>query len=242
MGRKILKIRPLDNFRPIHGKWGGKYTKSEIHKNENNNKIHVSQEPFLLSATMSATMPDTLSATMCNNMSAKNKKIVIIICQPSCQPQCRPSCRPPCPPPCRPPCASLCQPPCRSLRCRRISILSASLNPHIVERRDIIAVADMVADTAADKKKLFLVDMLLHMVADKVPGIVANMAADNFFVLFFVLGWHVVADGNRQGGGHGGWHGSRQKKYFFSSWLTCCCTWWPTRWPAWWPMGAKKEK
>ena len=131
-----------------------------------------------MSATLSSTMPASLSATMCNNMSAKNKKIVIIICQPSCQPQCRPSCRPPCPPPCRPPCASLCQPPCRSLRCRRISILSASLNPHIVERRDIIAVADMVADTAADKKKLFLVDMLLHMVADKVPGIVADMVAD----------------------------------------------------------------
>ena len=36
----------------------------------------------------------------------------------------------------------------------------------------------MVADTAADKKKLFLVDMLLHMVADKVPGIVADMVAD----------------------------------------------------------------
>ena len=157
MGLKILKIRPLDNFRPIHGKWGGKYTKSEIHKNENNNKIHVSQEPFLLSATMSATMPGTLSATMCNNMSAKNKKIVIIICQPSCQPQCRPSCRPPCPPPCRPPCASLCQPPCRSLRCRRISILSASLSPLKALRiwDDIVVVdmvADMEVDMVADKK------------------------------------------------------------------------------------------
>ena len=38
----------------------------------------------------------------------------------------------------------------------------------------------MVADMAADKKSLFLflADMLLHMVADKVPGIVADMVAD----------------------------------------------------------------
>ena len=31
---------------------------------------------------------------------------------------------------------------------------------------------------AADKKKKFLADMLLHMVADKVAGMVADMVAD----------------------------------------------------------------
>ena len=38
-------------------------------------------------------------------------------------------------------------------------------------------VAGMVVGMAADKKKLFLSDMLLHMVAEKVAGMVADMGA-----------------------------------------------------------------
>ena len=38
---------------------------------------------------------------------------------------------------------------------------------------------DKVADKTADKKRSFLADMLLHMVADKV----ASMGSDNLFFL-----------------------------------------------------------
>ena len=61
---------------------------------------------------------------------------------------------------------------------------------------------------------LVLADMWLHMVADKVAGIVADMgagmvadmAADKKN-LFFVLGRHVLANGERHGGRQGGRHG-----------------------------------
>ena len=54
----------------------------------------------------------------------------------------------------------------------------------------------MVADTAADmevdkaeEKKLFLAEMLLHMMANKVADMVAEMAADKKNIYFyFVLG------------------------------------------------------
>ena len=63
-------------------------------------------------------------------------------------------------------------------------------------------VADMEVDNVAAKLPtriflLFLADMLLRMVANKVAGMI-------------VLGWNVV----RQGGRHGGWHGGRQKRLF----------------------------
>ena len=74
---------------------------------------------------------------------------------------------------------------------------------NLAKRQDVIAVADMVADTAAD--------MEVHMVADtkvdKVADIVAHMTVDNFCFVF-VLGWHVVA--------HVGRHGGRQKKMFLA--------------------------
>ena len=55
-------------------------------------------------------------------------------------------------------------------------------------------VAGMVADMAADKKKiffLFLADMLLHMVADKVAGMVADMADGmvTWPTIFFLFSW-----------------------------------------------------
>ena len=51
---------------------------------------------------------------------------------------------------------------------------------------------------------LFLADMLLHMVANKMAGMEADIAANKKIIFFVVLGWHVVA--------HGGRHGGRQKK------------------------------
>ena len=53
---------------------------------------------FLCSAAMLAIMPATLSATMCNNMPAKKKTKF----SASFQPPCRPPCSPPCWPPCQP--------------------------------------------------------------------------------------------------------------------------------------------
>ena len=67
---------------------------------------------------------------------------------------------------------------------------------------EVHMVADMEVDNVAAKLPtriflLFLADMLLRMVANKVAGMI-------------VLGWNVV----RQGGRHGGWHGGRQKRLF----------------------------
>ena len=46
---------------------------------------------------------------------------------------------------------------------------------------------------AADKKKKFLADMLLHMVADKVAGIMANMAAEHKKLFLADILLHMVA-------------------------------------------------
>ena len=56
-----------------------------------------------------------------------------------------------------------------------------------------------------------MADRLLHMVADKVASMVADMAADKKKF----LGWDVVAHDGQQGGRHGGRNGGQQKKYIF---------------------------
>ena len=66
---------------------------------------------------------------------------------------------------------------------------------------------------------LFLADMLLHMVANKMAGMEADIAANKkiIFLLFLAdMLLHMVAD-----------MGADRKKK--QSWLTWSWTWWPTR-------------